>query len=136
MWFTLWILLNSGHLIAKPLDPFPLTLLTTIVSLEAIFLTLFVLASEYRLTGMPSAGPLDLQVNLLAEQEMTLVLHMLKEVCEHLNLRDTITSQKFLELAKRTDVSALARQLENSDAGALAGRWVARAQGSSERRGA
>jgi len=50
VWFTLWILLNSGHLIAKPLDPFPLTLLTTIVSLEAIFLTLFVLASEYRLT--------------------------------------------------------------------------------------
>ena len=67
---------------------------------------------------------------------MTLVLHMLKEVCEHLNLRDTSTSQKFLELAKHTDVSALARQLENSDAGAVAGRGVARAQGSSERRGA
>jgi len=137
VWFALWILLNSGRLIAKPFDPFPFTLLTTIVSLEAIFLTLFVLASENRLTqDADRRGHLDLQVNLLAEQEMTLVLHMLKEVCEHLNLRETITSQKFLELAKRTDVSALARQLENSDAGAVADRGVARAEGSSERRGA
>jgi uncharacterized membrane protein len=122
VWFAAWILVNSGHLIVKPFDPFPFTLLTTIVSLEAIFLTLFVLASENRLTqDADRRGHLDLQVNLLAEQEMTLVLHMLKEVCEHLNLRETITSQKFLELAKRTDVSALARQLDNSEADAATG---------------
>jgi len=120
-WFTVWILLNTGHLIAKPFDPFPFTLLTTIVSLEAIFLTLFVLASENRLTqDADRRGQLDLQVNLLAEQEMTLVLQMLREVCEHLNLRETITSQKFLELAKRTDVTALAQQLEHLESGAAA----------------
>ena len=100
----------------KPFDPFPFTLLTTVVSLEAIFLTLFVLASENRLTRETERrGQLDLQVNLLAEQEMTMVLRMLKEICEHLDLRGTITSEKFRELAARTDVSQLAAQLEQNE---------------------
>jgi uncharacterized membrane protein len=116
VWFALWVVINSGHGFFPPFDPFPFTLLTTIVSLEAIFLTLFVLASENRLTQEADRrGQLDLQVNLLAEQEMTMVLRMLKEVCEHLELRDTITSPKFLELVKRTDVSQLAEQLEHGE---------------------
>ncbi len=115
-WFELGVLINSGHGLITPFYPFPFTLLTTIVSLEAIFLTLFVLASENRLTQEADRrGQLDLQVNLLAEQEMTMVLRMLKEVCEHLELRETITSQQFLELVKRTDVSQLAAQLENCE---------------------
>jgi len=114
VWFAVWILVNTGHGFGTPFDPFPFTLLTTIVSLEAIFLTLFVLASENRLTqDADRRGQLDLQVNLLAEQEMTLMLSMLKEVCEHLNLRETISSRTFRELATRTDVKRLAEQLEN-----------------------
>ena len=110
------VAINSGLTFIKPFDPFPFTLLVTVVSLEAIFLTLFVLASENRLTqDAERRGQLNLQINLLAEQEMTMVLRMLKEVCEHLDLRETITSQKFLDLAKRTDVSQLAEQLENCE---------------------
>jgi uncharacterized membrane protein len=113
VWFTTWAVVNTGHGLIAPFDPFPFTLLTTIVSLEAIFLTLFVLASENRLTAdAERRGQLDLQVNLLAEQEMTMVLRMLREVCEHLDLRQTITSQTFLDLVKRTDVRQLAEQLE------------------------
>jgi uncharacterized membrane protein len=116
VWFVIWVTINGGRTFIKPFDPFPFTLLTTIVSLEAIFLTLFVLASENRLTqDAERRGQLDLQVNLLAEQEMTMVLRMLKEVCEHLDLRETITSKKFLDLAKRTDVSQLAEQLESGE---------------------
>jgi uncharacterized membrane protein len=115
-WFAVWIAINSGGLFIKPFDPFPFTLLTTVVSPEAIFLTLFVLASENRLTRETERrGQLDLQVNLLAEQEMTMVLRMLKEICEHLDLRGTITSEKFRELAARTDVSQLAAQLEQNE---------------------
>ena len=74
VWFVIWVTINSGLTFIKPFDPFPFTLLTTIVSLEAIFLTLFVLASENRLTqDAERRGQLDLQVNLLAEQEMTMV---------------------------------------------------------------
>ena len=115
-WFLVWVVVNSSKTFIRPFDPFPFTLLTTIVSLEAIFLTLFVLASENRLTQEADRrGQLDLQVNLLAEQEMTLVLRMLQEICQHLDLRETITSQKFRELAKRTDVGQLAEQLEHAE---------------------
>ena len=81
--------------------------------IEAIFLTLFILASQKRLTADTNRrAHLDLQVNLLAEQEMTLVLHMLREICERLELRDTIDSEKFKELSRRTDVNQLAEQVE------------------------
>jgi uncharacterized membrane protein len=49
IWFGAWLAFNTG-LVARPFDPFPFSLLTSIVSLEAIFLTLFVLASQNRLT--------------------------------------------------------------------------------------
>ena len=37
------------------------------------------------------------------------------EICEHLDLRGTITSERFRELAARTDVSQLAAQLEQNE---------------------
>ena len=82
--------------------PAPASEATILTDLKAFFAT----------QDADRRGQLDLQVNLLAEQEMTLVLRMLKEICEHLDLRDTIASDKFRELAKRTDVSELAEQLE------------------------
>jgi uncharacterized membrane protein len=113
--FTIWIAANVRLLPLRPFDPFPFSLLTTIVSLEVIFLTLFVLASQNRLTQEADRrAHLDLQVNLLSEQEMTLVLQMLKEICEHLGLRDTIQSTKFIELIKQTDVAQLSERLERT----------------------
>ncbi|MFF7209165.1 DUF1003 domain-containing protein [Streptomyces sp. NPDC008238] len=49
VWFTVWILLNQG--LAGPggvFDPYPFGLLTMIVSLEAIFLSTFVMVSQNR----------------------------------------------------------------------------------------
>lgn len=115
VWFAIWIAANVRLLPLRPFDPFPFSLLTTMVSLEAIFLTLFVLASQNRLTQEADRrAHLDLQVNLLAEQEMTVVLQMLKEICEHLELHDTIQSRKFIELVQRTDVGQLAEHVERT----------------------
>jgi len=115
VWFSVWIAGNTGVLPMRPFDPFPFGLLTTIVSLEAIFLTLFVLASQNRLTQEADRrARLDLQINLLSEQEMTTVLHMLREVCEHLGLHETVNSRRFQELAQRTDVEEVADHLEHT----------------------
>lgn len=89
VWFTLWILLNVG-LIHIPnvseFDPFPFQLLTMIVSLEAIFLSTFVLISQNRLAcASEKRAELDLQVNLLAEQKATKVLEMLDQITEQLD---------------------------------------------------
>jgi uncharacterized membrane protein len=113
VWFTIWLFLNTGLSPWKPFDPFPFSLLTSIVSLEAIFLTLFVLASQNRLTReADKRANLDLQINLLSEQEMTLVLHMLKELCDQAGLTNTTHSEEFRALIKRTDVGTLAEHVE------------------------
>lgn len=49
VWFGIWILLNTGRLDVRAFDPFPYGLLTMIVSLEAIFLSMFVLISQNRM---------------------------------------------------------------------------------------
>jgi hypothetical protein len=65
----------------RPFDPFPFPFLTMTVSLEAIFLALFVLASQNRLSRQADKrSHLDLQIDLLAEREMTAVLQLLQDI--------------------------------------------------------
>jgi uncharacterized membrane protein len=89
VWFGLWILLNVGVIHfphVTQFDRFPFGLLTLIVSLEAIFLSTFVLISQNRLAwASEKRAELDLQVNLLAEQKATKVLEMLDEIARQLD---------------------------------------------------
>src|SRR6476646_3175631 len=89
-WFTLWIVLNRGLLGVSPFDPFPFNFLTMIVSLEAIFLSTFVLISQNRqaLTADRRAK-VDLQVNLIGEQETTKLLQMVAEIQDFLGMTGT-----------------------------------------------
>jgi len=49
IWFSFWILANNGSIPGiKPFDTFPYGLLTMIVSLEAIFLSTFILINQNR----------------------------------------------------------------------------------------
>jgi uncharacterized membrane protein len=115
VWFAAWLLLNTRLLPWSPFDPFPVSLLTSIDSLEAIFLTLFVLASQNRLTiEADKRANLDLQINLLAEQEMTLVLRMLRDLSEHFDLNKTNRSPELKALMARTDINDLAERLEET----------------------
>ncbi len=75
--FTAWILLNSGIAGIPAYDPFPFGLLTMIVSLEAIFLSIFVLMSQSRESKIGELREeLTLQVNLRIEEEVTKTLHL------------------------------------------------------------
>jgi uncharacterized membrane protein len=115
IWFGGWVILNTRLSPWPRFDPFPFSLLTSVVSLEAIFLTLFVLASQNRLTiEADKRSNLDLQINLLAEQEMTLVLKMLRDLSEHFGLHKTNRSPELEALMARTDISDLAERLESS----------------------
>ena len=57
VWFVVWILLNTGRFGMRAFDPFPYGLLTMIVSLEAIFLSTFVLISQNRRRRKLNAEP-------------------------------------------------------------------------------
>jgi uncharacterized membrane protein len=115
VWFGVWSALNFGLVPAlRPFDPFPFPLLTTMVSLEAIFLALFVLSSQNRLaTQADKRAHLDLQINLLAEREMTAVLQLLQDIAAHLDVTHAVGSPHVDELSKETDVQALASKLDD-----------------------
>ena len=75
--FTLWLLWNTGKLGFAPIDPYPFGLMTTLVSLEAIFLSIFVLMAQQRESAIAELREeLGLQVSLRVEQEMTKTLQL------------------------------------------------------------
>jgi len=71
-WFASWIILNTNLIPGlEPFDPFPFGLLTMIVSLEAIFLSLFVLISQNRQTAREKVrNDIEYEVNIKAELEI------------------------------------------------------------------
>ena len=88
IWFGLWIMLNMGWLGGKPFDPFPFSLLTLVVSLEAIFLSTFVLISQNHAGELADKrADLDLQINLLSEHEVTRLLTLMDAVADHLGIK-------------------------------------------------
>jgi uncharacterized membrane protein len=68
-WFTLWVLLNVGLIGAgMEFDKYPFGLLTLIVSLEAIFLSTFVMISQNRQAARADVrSELDFETNLRSE---------------------------------------------------------------------
>ena len=95
IWFGVWMAVNTGHVPGiKPFDPFPYGLLTMVVSLEAIFLSTFVLISQNRISAEADRrADLDLQIGLLTEREMTLALRMLDAIQEKLGIENDSNSE-------------------------------------------
>ena len=114
VWFGLWVSANVGLLPGvAPFDPVPFPLLTMTVALEAIFLALFVLGSQNRLARQSEKrSHLDLQVNLLAEREMTAVLQLLRDIARHLEVPTSVTPAQLHDLAAKTDLEALTNRIE------------------------
>jgi uncharacterized membrane protein len=70
IWFAVWIVLNSAAFVSQDLhfDPYSFTFLTFVVSLEAIFLSTFILISQNHEEGLAQRrSHLDLQINLLSD---------------------------------------------------------------------
>ncbi len=114
IWFAFWILANLSLIPGvPPFDPFPFPLLTMTVSLEAIFLSLFVLASQNRMAHQADKrANLDLQIDLLAEREMTVILQLLEEIAAHLKVPVSVTREQVRDLVKKIDVHTLTDRME------------------------
>lgn len=86
--FTGWICINLGLVPGIELfDPYPFNFLTMTVSLEAIFLAIFVLISQNRESKIADLRQeFDVQVNIIAEREITKIIHMLAYTMNYLNV--------------------------------------------------
>lgn len=84
IFFGLWILINTGQVKWMPIfDPFPFVLLTTIVSLEAIFLAIFVLISQNHTAKVDDLREeTSLQLSLIEQKENIKLLKMLTLLLE------------------------------------------------------
>jgi len=114
VWFGVWMTANVGLLPGvRPFDRFPFPFLTMTVSLEAIFLALFVLASQNRLARQSDKrSHLDLQIDLLAEREMTAVLQLLQDIARHLDVKSTVTPEQLRDLMEKTDLQSLTTRMD------------------------
>jgi uncharacterized membrane protein len=106
-----WILINTVKFRWLPrFDPFPFLLLSVVVSLEAIFLSTFVLIKQNRMSKRSDQrAHLDLQINLLAEREMTLMLQMLQSISARLGIN--APKGQIEEFVEETSVEAVAEEL-------------------------
>ncbi|MER5914515.1 DUF1003 domain-containing protein [Streptomyces sp. NPDC001982] len=78
-WFTVWIVINEGLFgYSAVWDPYPFGLLTMIVSLEAIFLSTFVMVSQNRQAAREKVrADLDFETNVRSEVWSTHIGHAL-----------------------------------------------------------
>jgi uncharacterized membrane protein len=105
-WFGIWILVNCGEHPLWGFDPYPFGLLTMIVSLEAIFLSTFVLISQNKMGEVADArADLDLQIDLLSEYEITRTLRLVDAMARKMGISEALDPE----------LGALERQTSASD---------------------
>src|SRR5688572_8532720 len=109
--FLLWILINAPLPGMPQFDPYPFGMLTTIVSLEAIFLAIFVLMSQSRESRIGELREeLTLQVNLRIEEEVTKTLHLVAGL--YTRLGHTLSNDPDLkEMLKPLDPAQMEREV-------------------------
>jgi len=114
VWFGIWILINLIPGI-KHIDPFPFTFLTLVVSLEAIFLSTFILISQNQDTKISEQrNHLDLQINLLSEQENTRMIGMLQAIADKVGA-DVSKDPDLQALSEETEPEKLVRQIKEHE---------------------
>jgi uncharacterized membrane protein len=112
--FALWAAVNSGRIsFIRPFDPYPYAFLTMAVSLEGVLVATFVLIKQNRMSRRAERRDhLMLQVDLLAERELTKLLQMQRLICAHLGLEQGARDAEAEELSAETPVDALAEEVK------------------------
>lgn len=108
-----WAVWNVTAPAAWRFDPFPFMLLTMFVSLEGVLVATFVLVTQNRLSQQADRRDhLHIQINLMAEQETTQVLRMLRQIAAHLQISEVASDAVSEQLEQDTDVHELLREID------------------------
>ncbi|MEX2151848.1 MAG: DUF1003 domain-containing protein [Gemmatimonadaceae bacterium] len=111
LWFAVWVFWNTGMLGLRAFDPYPFGLLTMIVSLEAIFLSIFVLMSQQRESTIAELREeMSLQVGLRLEEEVTKTLHLVAGLYTRLGHK-LAEDPELHEMLQPLDVESIEREL-------------------------
>lgn len=111
--FGLWIVANLGWLPVKRFDP-SFVVLAMFASVEAIFLSTFVLISQNRMQALADArADLDLQVSLLAEHEITRLVSLVSAMAKHMDI-DEADNPELAELARDVAPERVLDEIESN----------------------
>ena len=89
--FGFWIIANLGWIPGVPAWDESFVVLAMIASVEAIFLSTFVLISQNRMSAVAdSRADLDLQISLLAEHEVTKLAALVSAIAQRLDVRSEV----------------------------------------------
>jgi uncharacterized membrane protein len=110
--FGAWIIWNLGWVPGvSAFDP-SFVILAMVASVEAIFLSTFVLISQNRMQAQAEKrAELDLQISLLAEHEVTKLMTLLDAVARRVGV-DPAADPEIEEVKRDVDPRAVLRQIE------------------------
>lgn len=109
---TTWIVLNACGLF-KAWDPYPFILLNLALSFQAAYASPIIMMSQNRQAKLADQrNHLALQIALLAEQEDTETLHLIRKICERLEIP---LEKRIKALEEATDPEVLHREIEKSE---------------------
>jgi uncharacterized membrane protein len=110
-----WLLVNTGKIHGvRSFDPYPFQLLGVIVAVEAVILSSFILMRQNRMMRRGERrAHLNLQVDLLAEKEITKVLQMVRTICGQMGLQNIMADQEIRELSQTTSIESISQTLED-----------------------
>jgi uncharacterized membrane protein len=109
-----WLLINNGEIPwIRPFDPYPFSLCAMIVAVEAVFLSSFILMRQNRMMRRGgSRNHLNLQIDLLAEKEITKLLQMTRAICGKMGLMNIVEDTEIRELSQNTSIESLSQTLD------------------------
>ena len=101
-----WIVVNLGWLPIRPFDP-TFVVLAMVASVEAIFISTFVLISQNRMAALADRrADLDLQISLLAEHEISRVIALVRSIAERMGMEEA-EDPELTELARDVEPASL-----------------------------
>ena len=116
-----WLLYNSGVFPVEPFDPYPFVMLAMTASVEAIFLTTFVLISQNRNALMEERREdLGLHINLLTEHEITRMAQLMDLMANRLGLQDG-EKPELADIKQEVAPVAVLRTIDEAERGTLKG---------------
>jgi uncharacterized membrane protein len=113
--FTAWFVVNTHKFPGIPkFDPYPFILLNMAVSVEAVLLSTFVLMKQ---NGMQNKSDhrnhLNLQIDLLAEKEVTKILQLMRLVCIKLEIDEAVQDEELDDMLRATSIDHMAERIRS-----------------------
>jgi uncharacterized membrane protein len=111
-----WIVVNLGWLSIRPFDP-TFVVLAMVASVEAIFISTFVLISQNRMAALADRrADLDLQISLLAEHEISRVVSLVRSIGERMGIEEA-EDPELTELARDVEPGRLMDRISEEKEG-------------------